>query len=487
MTLDEHIAWLTEKLKQVAADLIQTQDELRTTTRELQSTHEAFQTTREELQRTQEALAAAQVQITELDKVKTPPPAFVKAKQKQPKAEEKQARKKREGQYNRAGKRSVPRHMVDHRIVACPNCHLRLGGISVARCREIIDGPPPAAVDVTEHRIDKGWCSGCQKWYEAPVDFSEQVVGQGRIGVRRASMIGYVRTVMRVPLRQLRDVLPDLHGMSSSLGERVELLHRMKEYGEPVLAPLKAEIRASPALQADETGWREDGINGSSWSVSTPTIRYDAYHHSRAGEVVKQLIGEDFQGVLGSDFYAGYTIHQGLHQRCWVHFLRDVHDLKDDFPQHEELRTWAKDVKAVYEQAVAWAEQEPEPSLSPRHLDRVRVAQQRVFEQRLWKLCLPYAHTTAPQHTLCERVEQFLPELFVFVAVPGVPAHNNLAERSVRPLVIARTISGGTRSPKGSETRMGLASLFGTWSPQHLNPFSQCLALLSSTSSSGQL
>ena len=82
-------------------------------------------------------------------------------------------------------------------------------------------------------------------------------------------------------------------------------------------------------------------------------------------------------------------------------------------------------------------------------------------------------------------MERFLPELFVFVAVPGVPAHNNLAERSVRPLVVARKISGGTRSPKGSQTRMALASLFGTWMAQHLNPFQQCLAFLTSPSSLG--
>ena len=107
----------------------------------------------------------------------------------------------------------------------------------------------------------------------------------------------------------------------------------------------------------------------------------------------------------------------------------------------------------------------------------MRVAQQHVFEQQLWAICKPYVHRRPPQ-TLCKRVESFLPELFVFVAVPGVPAHNNLAERSVRPLVIARKISGGSRTPKGSQTRMGLASLFGTWMAQGLNPFSQCLALL---------
>lgn len=441
----------------------------------------------EQLQATQEELRKAQERIRELEKRKTPTSSFVKAHAKKRSAEEKQPRKKREAQYNRARQRSTPTQIVEHRIVACPDCHLRLGGISLARLREVIDVPPPPCVEVTQHRIYKGWCSDCQRWHEAPVDFSEQVLGQGRIGARLASIIAYLRTVMRLPLRQLRDALRDLHGFEVSLGELVELLHRIKEYAQPLLDGLKAEIRASPAVQADETGWREEGQNGYIWSVCTPTIRYYEYHHSRGGEVVKHLIGEDFQGVLGSDFYAGYNIHQGLHQRCWVHFLRDVHELKDDFPENQELWQWAKEVKTLYEQAVAWAAKGVDPALSPRQQQQLRVAQQHAFEQQLWTICQPYVQTTTPQHTLCERVERFLPELFVFVAVPGVPAHNNLAERSVRPLVIARKISGGTRSPQGSETRMGLASLFGTWMAQHLNPFRQCLALLTSPSSLGLL
>ena len=170
-----------------------------------------------------------------------------------------------------------------------------------------------------------------------------------------------------------------------------------------------------------------------------------------------------------------------------VHFLRDGHELKEKYPQDAPLHRWAASVKAIYEQAVAWAEQGPDQHLSPRQQHQARVAQQHAFEQQLLEVCRPYVGTNAPQHTLCERVERFLPELFVFVAVPGVPAHNNLAERSIRPLVVARKISGGTRSPKGSQTRMGLASLFGTWMAQHLNPFHQCLATLTMQSSLGQV
>src|SRR5712692_1815776 len=438
---------------------------------------------REALKQTQELLRVALLRIEELDHQKTPLPAFVKAKVKKPQAEEKKQRKKREARHNHGRPRSTPTQIVEHRLVTCPDCQLRLGGISLARVREVIDVPPPPPVEVTHHRIFKGWCAQCQKWHEAPVDFHTEVLGQGRLGVRLSSLIALLRTVMRLPIRQIRELLQTLHGVEVSIGEIVEVLHRLSKHAQPVLDDLKAAIRASPAIQADETGWREDGENGYIWSVSTPTVRYYEYHHSRAGEVVKQLIGEDFEGVLGSDFYAGYNIHQGLHQRCWVHFLRDIHDLKKLHPDHAELWQWAKQVKKIYERAKAAPAPDPQWPTTKQHAQRV--ALQHAFEQELWQVCAPFVQTQTLMHTLCERVERFLPELFVFVAYPGVPSDNNLAERSIRPLVIARKISGGTRSPKGSSTRMGLASLFGTWVAQGLNPFHQCLALLTTEFSLG--
>lgn len=95
-----------------------------------------------------------------------------------------------------------------------------------------------------------------------------------------------------------------------------------------------------------------------------------------------------------------------------------------------------------------------------------------------WHSVSPLSHKTFLNRRVSKRVESFLPELFVFVTIPGVRAHNNLAERRVRPLVIARKISGGSPSPKGSATRLGLASLFGTWMAQGLNPFAHCLTFL---------
>jgi len=84
-----------------------------------------------------------------------------------------------------------------------------------------------------------------------------------------------------------------------------------------------------------------------------------------------------------------------------------------------------------------------------------------------------------PCWALAKRILRHEDELFQFVLVEGLSADNNLAERSIRPLVVIRKISGGTRSEEGTKTRMALASLFETWQARGLNPLRECLNLLS--------
>ena len=66
----------------------------------------------------------------------------------------------------------------------------------------------------------------------------------------------------------------------------------------------------------------------------------------------------------------------------------------------------------------------------------------------------------------------------MFVERPQVPSHNNAAERALRPCVIARKISGGTRSAQGSATKATLLTLFGTWQAQDKEPWQACYEML---------
>jgi hypothetical protein len=240
------------------------QEEIERLRAEHQEVREALHLALEELSQVKEALRLALARIEEMEKQREPP-ACVKEQVKKRPAEEKKPRKKREAKHHRGRPRAVPTQVVEHCLVTCPQCHVRLGGIRLARVREVIEWPEPQPVEVIHHRIFNGWCAQCQKWHEAPVDRQEEVLGQERIGVRLTSVIALVRTVMRLPVRPLLD------GCESSTGEIVELRHRVVKHAKPVREAITGQIRASPAVQADETGWREDGERGSIGSAWTPT------------------------------------------------------------------------------------------------------------------------------------------------------------------------------------------------------------------------
>jgi hypothetical protein len=271
-----------------------------------------------------------------------------------------------------------------------------------------------------------------------------------------------------LPVRTIRSLLFALYGVHLSDGEIVELLHTVASCGEGVQAELLDQIRRSDFSHADETGWRQDGQNGYIWSFSTPKIRYFVYNKSRSGRIPKEILGEDYLGVLVTDFLSSYSILLCPHQRCWVHLFRDLHKLKEDHEEDVGVALWANGIKEIYDRAKAFESARPQ----------VRRRQRELFEQELYDHAKPYLGVDCPQRVLAKRIERFLPELFVFVEYPQVPSENNAAERAIRPAVIARKISGGTRSAKGSETKMTLMSLFGTWAAQGLDSIEACRQML---------
>jgi hypothetical protein len=105
----------------------------------------------------------------------------------------------------------------------------------------------------------------------------------------------------------------------------------------------------------------------------------------------------------------------------------------------------------------------------------------RQLEAQAYRLAVRFAgQTKHPCQALAKRLLRHMGELFAFVHVDGLDADNNRAERLLRPVVVQRKVSGGTRSAAGSATRLGLASLFQTWHARGLNPFQECYSLLHS-------
>jgi transposase len=398
------------------------------------------------------------------------PPAWLKPNR--PKKPKKARKRRSHGSARRLDK---PTHRVEHAYSECPECQTPLKGGKVSWRRQVIT-LPRIQVRVTEHVVIERKCDQCGQTWRPPLDLSKEVVGQQRMGISVQSEVAVLREACRLPYGLIQRYLAESRGLHLSVGELVNLTRGVAERGVAEYEGLRAALRESPVVNGDETGWREDGQNGYLWSFSTPQVRYYLYRKSRAGTVVQEVLGEEFDGVVVSDFYGAYNVHQGVHQRCWTHLLRAIHDLKARYPEDASVLAWAEGVKGIYARAKAYSG--PDPGLPPDKRQAERVKAQRRFEQELWLLCAPYVKTDVPMRVLCERIERFLPELFEFVADPRVPADNNAAERSLRGQVVSRKISGGTRSAQGSGTKSVLASLFGTWQLQGRNLYTAIRGLL---------
>jgi hypothetical protein len=303
-----------------------------------------------------------------------------------------------------------------------------------------------------------------------------QVLGQGRIGVRVASLVSYLRTTLRLPIRAIQSYLATLHGLQLSIGELVELTHAVRRQLQPQAEQLKAQVQNSNVAHGDETGWRENGQNGWAWTFVTggpAAVRYFEYDRSRSHRVAQRILGPNFRGWLVSDFYAAYNLIPGRHQRCWVHLLRDLHTLKEAQAADPAVLQWATAVRQLYVDACAWLAEHPAAQPAERLTQYTHLYTQ---------ACTLGAHYALAQehpcHALAKRLLRHQDELFPFVLIPGLPADNNLAERSIRPLVIMRKISGGSRSAEGTKTRLTLASLLHTWAARRLNPFVECVMAL---------
>jgi hypothetical protein len=111
-----------------------------------------------------QGLEQAQTRIAELEARKTPPPSFVKANVP---ARPATPRKSRAPEHNHGRRREVSTQRVEHRLTHCPDCGSALGGVQVGRTRQVIELPPPPAVESIEHQVQRGWCSACGTWHVA--------------------------------------------------------------------------------------------------------------------------------------------------------------------------------------------------------------------------------------------------------------------------------------------------------------------------------
>ena len=167
---------------------------------------------------------------------------------------------------------------------------------------------------------------------------------------------------------------------------------------------------------------------------------------SRGGKVAKQLLGEDFAGVLVSDRWGGYEWHDaGLRQVCWAHLLRDFQGFidrggKEEAQVGEEL---VKQVKCFF----GWYNLVREGRMGREEFEKKMPEVEREVRRLLRRAQACAEEKTAGMAREILRLEKCL---WTFVDIPSVEPTNNFAERSLRHAVMYRKTSFGTQGPDGS-------------------------------------
>jgi len=352
----------------------------------------------------------------------------------------------------------VPPPMDNVGQCCCPHCRTQLS--HVKQHERVVEDLTPAQVRVTCYHTTSGYCPSCRSRMETRAEDQPPAsnVPHAQLGLHALATAAVLRVCYRMPIRQISRLFAQLPGLRISPAAIVKQLQRLSRWLTSHYDQLKLVLRAAGVVYADETGWRTNGHNGYLWTLTN--AEHTLYHvdRSRGSRVILDLLGESFGheggGKLVSDFYSVYDKIGGEHQKCLVHLLRELRETIARRPELAEHVFFTKCKRLTQDMLRLKAKREQlESAVYTRRVGRIekRLSQLSVIE---WE--------DADAARLTRRLAKYGGQLTTFLHHDDVDGTNNAAERALRPAVVMRKITGGSRSEAGAQAWSVLASLLRT-------------------------
>jgi transposase len=348
--------------------------------------------------------------------------------------------------------RAVPDHVDEELVVplaACPDCGGWLGPRrKVVQYIEELPVVRPRVIKLTTEEAD---CPGCQKAVRSthPLQMSLAEGAAGvQLGPRALGVAAQLNKQHGLTVRKTCAVLRELFELRLSPGGLSQALARMAGKLEPAYENLLARLRAGPCVHSDETSWWVGGPGYWLWVFANQRTTVYQVAKGRGRAIVAAALGEQFTGVLVSDCLATYDDVNPRQQKCYSHHLKAIKLAGEGNPS-----AWLDAVRGLLLEAMELKRQ----SLASEEKAARRTE---LMAQAQKLLALP--RPTNLEEKVRRRLEKQQDHLFTFLEVEAVDATNNLAERQLRPAVIARKVSCGNKTPSGAHTWEILASLSAT-------------------------
>jgi transposase len=333
----------------------------------------------------------------------------------------------------------------DHFLDLCPCCGHGLKPTTTAAPRvvqqiEIHEVP----LSIEAHCSHPGWCPHCSKMRYATLPLT--IERGGLVGPRLTTLIAYLKGFCHASFSTIRKYLRDVVQVTISRGQLVKIIGKVSAALEQPYAELLENLPAEARLNIDETGHKQNAVRMWTWCFRASLYTLFKIDPTRSGDVLIEVLGKEFNGVLGCDYFSAYRRYQRefgvLLQFCLAHLIRDVKFLAT-LPDPrvraygERLREALRQLFAVIHRREHLSPQAFQSQLEAARTEVLRCGTQDVPE-------------TKPCRNLAKRFEKHGESYFRFLTEPGVEPTNNVAEQAIRFVVLDRLVTQGTRSEVGN-------------------------------------
>jgi len=380
-----------------------------------------------------------------------PPSSDPPWKKKSKKSGKARRRKRRRGaQKGHGGSRraTIPPEKVtevlEHRPECCGNCGESLVGgpmVEGNHRRQVVE-VPPIEPEVFEHRVFGALCRcGHETWASFPAE------AKFGCGPRLTALTAQLSGRYRMSRQETADMLSEVLGVPMCKGTVQACCERVSDALAEPTEEVASALPTQDVVHADETGWRVAGKRAWLWVFSAATLAYFAVEPRRGRGILERLFNTGHPGTVNSDRWSAYSFFLAMRrQLCWAHMLRDLQGIVDAEglgsrpakPILQEAERMFEDWHAFRDGEITRAELAER--IAPFRVS-LRVFAEAGFSQkkdRKWR-------------GLGRDLIRYQTAVFRFVDVEGVEPTNNQAEREIRPAVLWRRSTHGTRSEKGSQ------------------------------------
>ena len=359
-----------------------------------------------------------------------------------------------------------PDETVKHLLTKCPQCSALLGKLIYSEERTIEEISEPRPVKTTKHLVGFYNCKNC-----GIVTAETHLPKEGGFGKNILAHTTLMKYDDRLPARKVVNTLNRNHLLTLTHSTVLNIVQRVVKSVQHAYEQLKLLIRTFFNVYIDETGIKVQGKQFWIWIFTTLTMTLFVIRKSRHCKIVKEVLGENFKGVINCDGWETYKTYKNdndevLLQRCWAHATREVEAVAEKYDEVKPLFKWFQNIYLK----VCKARESGKPLYQ-----RTKMKEKCDIELHQWlDVIKPYKELK----TVRTKIENGFEHWFTCIIHPEVEPTNNRAERMLREEVVLRKIIGTLRNEKGTTANEVMMSLITTWKQQNKNPFLELKALL---------